>query len=157
MQSQIIDKGGELAHTMKSSVSGLEKVVSVMEKEKRVTLEDELCNDMKKKSDKSVQCSDVKSVELILGQLEGNKDLLDCFKNKINEWKRNNEKNLEGQNKLPPAGDATGEDAVTEDQSSDCAMCNSRQIQLDTLSTELDSVRNSVQKLQSEKDVKEED
>ena len=47
-QSQIIDKGGELAHTMKSCVSGLEKVASVMEKKKRVTLEDELCNDMKK-------------------------------------------------------------------------------------------------------------
>ena len=59
-QSQIIDKGGELAHTMKTCVSGLEKVVSVMEKEKRVTLEDELCNDMKNKSDKNVECSDVK-------------------------------------------------------------------------------------------------
>ena len=152
LQSQIIDKGGELAHTMKSCVSGLEKVVSVMEKEKRVTLEDELCNDMKNKSDKSVQCSDVKSVELILGQLEGNKDLLDCFKNKINEWERNHAKNLEGQNELTPAGDATGEDAITEDQSSDCAMCKSRQIQLDTLSIELDSIRNSLQKLQSEKD-----
>ena len=103
-------------------------------------------------SDKNVQCSDVKSVEMILGQLEGNKDLLDCFKNRINEWERNNEINLEGQNELPPDGDATGEDAITEDQSRDCAMCKSRQIQLDTLSTELESIRNSLQKLQSEKD-----
>lgn len=157
LQSQVIDKGADFARTMKTCVGGLEKVVFCLQKEKRVTLEEEVQvgTDIADKLDKDTQCSDLQSVELILGQLEGNEKMFEHVKKIMNELESRYATNKEGEEnlerELPLAADGIREDGITENQNSECATCKNRQMELAALATELNTVKSSLRTSESER------
>ena len=159
LQSQIIENGSELAGTIRNCVSGLEKVIESLENEKGNKIEEGIQVFITvDKLDKDSQCGDLQSVESILSQLEESKQSVEYLKNRISEMEKRNEANVKRDGHVNTELSTTSQVQSTEQifnevsTATDCAGCKSLQTQMKALSSDLDSVRVSLQKSESERD-----
>ena len=160
---QIIENGMELAGTIRKCVSGLEKVLDSLEEKKNDKIDKETQVSISIEN-KDTQCDDSQSVDLILAQLEKSKQSVKCLKNRINELEKENESNVEKvenvedescatQNDIRKDAQSTVDEEVNgENKVTDCGDCSSLQMQVQALSVELEMVKGSLQKSESERD-----
>ena len=159
LQSQIVENGRELAGTIRNCVGGFEKVIESLENEKGNKIEEgiQVFIDVDK-LDKDSQCGDLQSVELILSQLEESKQSVECLKNRISEMENRNEANVKQEEHVNSELSATSQVQNSKQMSTegttatDCPGCTSLQTQMKALTSDLDSVRVSLQKSESERD-----
>lgn len=161
---QIIENGNELARTMKNCVSGLGKVLDGLETEKSGKLDQEVQVFIDtEKLEKDTQCGDFQSVELILLQLEESKQSVECLKNRINELESRTVANEEQEENVDSELFATTVETTSDpqrtvqevnegDRTGNCTGCKSLQMKMEALSTDLDAVKASLQKSESERD-----
>ena len=166
LQSKIIQNGSELAGTMKNCASGLEKVLDSLAKGKNDKIEKETQVFINiDKLDKDTQCGDLQSVDLILAELEESKKSVACLKTRISELQK--ETTVERVDSVNIESSATPneieKDSITDEENTeqvvnegskfrDCAGCVSLQARIEALSADLDSVRLSLQKTETERD-----
>lgn len=147
LQSQIIQNGIELIGTMRNCVSGLEKVISGLEKGKSDKAEREiLVSDNTETLDKDTQCDEVRSTDLLLRELEESKHLVECLKSRIYEFENATKTSVEQQD------NEDSELPITPNKIAVCSGCASLQDQLATLKFNLDSLKDSFEKLEGERD-----
>ena len=150
LQSQIVENGIELVGTMRNCVDGLERVISGLQNENSEKAEKETqVFDDTKTIDKDTQCDEVRSKDLLLRELEESKLLVECLKSRISEVEEVATKTSAEQqesranNELPLTPPSKG---------SDCSGCTGLQEQLASVKSNLDSFKDSFQKLEGERD-----
>ena len=150
LQSQIVENGIELVGTMRNCVDGLERVISGLQNENSEKAEKETqVFDDTKTIDKDTQCDEVRSKDLLLRELEESKLLVECLKSRISEVEEVATKTSAEQqesranNELPLTPPSKG---------SDCSGCTGLREQLASVKSNLDSFKDSFQKLEGERD-----
>ena len=150
LQSQIVENGIELVGTMRNCVDGLERVISGLQNENSEKAEKETqVFDDTKTIDKDTQCDEVRSKDLLLRELEESKLLVECLKSRISEVEdvatktSAEQQESRANNELPLTPPSKG---------SDCSGCTGLQEQLASVKSNLDSFKDSFQKLEGERD-----